>query len=186
MKLVLPNNTQVSDQGSNPRTNPWLVVRRSDDWVKQKSMCVSYAILLICIIILFYFNPNNYEIPSGSNLPKTTSRYFGAVKNDKTDCSSGADGAMGRENRRSTWEEESQVASVDGRVQIAGVEDVEPPYGGWQSGLCLTVTVESLQHIWPCRNGKKTGYHRHLSASRERESSDVQRYQFLARTDHLG
>ena len=35
-------------------------------------MCVSYAILLTCGISLFYFNPKNYEIPSVSNLPKTT------------------------------------------------------------------------------------------------------------------
>jgi len=42
------------------------------------------------------------EIPSGSSQHKTTPRYLDAVKNDKIDCSSGAEGAMGRKNGRST------------------------------------------------------------------------------------
>ena len=33
---------------------------------------------------------------------------------------------------------------IDGRVQAAGVANLEPPCGGWHSGLCWTVTVESL------------------------------------------
>ena len=63
------------------------------------------------------------------------SRYLAAVKNDKTECSSGADSAMGRENGRSTWEKEGQVPRIDGRVQTAEVEDLKPPCGGWQWGF---------------------------------------------------
>ena len=73
---------------------------------------------------------------------------------------------MGRENGRSTREEKTEIPTTDGRVSTARMENLEPPCRGWQSGLRRTVPVASLQHTRHHRGVKKTGYHRHLPASR--------------------